>query len=274
ALFEEGEDPENCTIDKSELKNVSCTEKSVISEKKFPSIEKKKPITPTKTIKKNVIGRRPGPKSKTYMTQFKGEKITFIEQKENNDTNQEQVDSSNIIASSEDLKTKLLDTKNSDVVDSNEAKAKEIDTNEPQPNDDDLNQTNNTEHNKDDNNEDSINLTIGEDDIKLFADEEDTNIEKEDDLIENHTNEETLIKQRESCQPVTASSSRATTGLVKSRRSTTEKRSSVGDKSRSTLKEEKDISNSKPIISVSMSKDEKKEEAKQVKDKVETGNKQ
>ncbi|CAH1736741.1 unnamed protein product [Aphis gossypii] len=381
ALLEEGEDPENCTFDKSELKNVSCTEKSVISEKKSPSVEKKKPITPTKTIKKNVIGRRPGPKSKTCMTQLKGEKITSIVQKENNDTNQEQVDSSNIIASSEDSKTKLLDTINSDVVDSNEAEAKEIDTDESQPNeahvnavsltqkqtiiaidsdststqehtkefedtdtgvkektsiikndiekpktinnqqsetnededdiqdeeldheideeldhevneeldheideetndnDDVLNQTNNTEKstqepNKDDNNEDSINLTIGEDDIKLFADEEDTNIEKEDDLIENHTNEETLIKQRESRHPVTASSSRATTGLVKSRRSTTEKRSSVGDKPRSTHKEEKDISNSKPIISVSMPKDEKKEEEKQVKDKVETGNKQ
>ncbi|XP_050058861.1 scaffold attachment factor B1-like isoform X3 [Aphis gossypii] len=392
ALLEEGEDPENCTFDKSELKNVSCTEKSVISEKKSPSVEKKKPITPTKTIKKNVIGRRPGPKSKTCMTQLKSEKITSIVQKENNDTNQEQVDSSNIIASSEDSKTKLLDTINSDVVDSNEAEAKEIDTDESQPNeahvnavsltqkqtiiaidsdststqehtkefegeinvapidskntdtgskektsiikndiekpktinnqqsetnededdiqdeeldheideeldhevneeldheideetndnDDVLNQTNNTEKstqepNKDDNNEDSINLTIGEDDIKLFADEEDTNIEKEDDLIENHTNEETLIKQRESRHPVTASSSRATTGLVKSRRSTTEKRSSVGDKPRSTHKEEKDISNSKPIISVSMPKDEKKEEEKQVKDKVETGNKQ
>jgi len=68
------------------------------------------------------------------MTQFKDEKNTFIVQKENNDTNQEQVDSSNIIASSEDSKTKLLNTINSDVVDSNEAEAKEIDRTEPQAN--------------------------------------------------------------------------------------------------------------------------------------------
>jgi len=72
------------------------------------------------------------------MTQLKAEKNTFIAQKENNDTNQEQVDSSNVIASSEDSKT-LLDTINSDVVDSNEAEAKEIDTDEPQPNEADAN---------------------------------------------------------------------------------------------------------------------------------------
>ncbi|XP_027851006.2 scaffold attachment factor B1-like isoform X2 [Aphis gossypii] len=127
------------------------------------------------------------------------------------------------------------------------------------------------EHNKDDNNEDSINLTIGEDDIKLFADEEDTNIEKEDEVIGNQTDEKTsLIKQRESCHPVT--SSRLSTGLVKSRRNATEKRSSIGDKLRSTHKEDKDISNAKPIINTL--KDEKKEGEKQIKDKVETGNKQ
>ncbi|KAL4090456.1 hypothetical protein QTP88_025288 [Uroleucon formosanum] len=380
ALLEEGEDPENCIFDKFEFKNVN-SEKSLISEKKSPSVEKKKPVTPTKTIKKNVIGRRPGPKSKTCMTQLKVEKITSsISLKENDDVNQEQVDSSNVIASSEDSKTILLDTINSDVIDSNEAEAKEIDADESQLNEagvinaisshenqtviaidsdststhentkefegadaevkensskinndieeqkyknnvtgvkevvpeanededdiqdeeldheideeldhevaeeknypiDNFNQTNNTEkstqeHNKDDNNEDSINLTIGEDDIKLFADEEDTNIEKEDEVTENHTKEETLIKQRESHHPVTASSSRATTGLVKSRRSATEKRSSVGDKPRSTHKEDKDISIAKPIISVSVPKDEKKEEDKQVKDKVEAGNKQ
>ncbi|XP_016664093.1 scaffold attachment factor B2 isoform X2 [Acyrthosiphon pisum] len=415
ALLEEGEDPENCVFDKLEFKNV-ITEKSLMSEKKSPSVEKKKPVTPTKTIKKNVIGRRPGPKSKTCVTQLKVEKITSsISQKENDDVNQEQVDSSNVIASSEDSKTILSDTINSDVIDSNEAEAKEIDADEAQLNEagvinaisshenqtviaidsdststhentkefegeidvaqinpkntnnfinyvkgneikqtkcldnlgtdaevtensskinndieeqkyknnvtgvkevipetnededdiqdeeldheideeldheveeeeknyrtDNFNQTNNTEkstqeHNKDDNNEDSINLTIGEDDIKLFADEEDTNIEKEDEVTENHTKEETLIKQRESRHPVTASSSRATTGLVKSRRSATEKRSSVGDKPRSTHKEDKDISIAKPIISVSVPKDEKKEEDKQVKDKVEAGNKQ
>jgi len=83
-----------------------------------------------------------------------------------------------------------------------------------------------------------------------------------------------LIKQRESRHPVTASSSRATTGLVKSRRSATEKRSSVGDKPRSTHKEDKDIGIAKPIISVSVPKDEKKEEDKQVKDKAEASNKQ
>jgi len=129
------------------------------------------------------------------------------------------------------------------------------------------------EHNKDDNNEDSINLTIGEDDIKLFADEEDTNIEKEDEVIGNQTKEETSsIKQHESCHPVT--NSRSSTGLVKSRRSATEKRSSVGDKLRSIHKEDKDISITKPIINVSVPKDEKKEVEKQVKDKVEAGNKQ
>jgi len=93
-------------------------------------------------------------------------------------------------------------------------------------------------------------------------------------VTENHTKEETLIKQRESRHPVTASSSRATTGLVKSRRSATEKRSSVGDKPRSTRKEDKDISNAKPITNVSVPKDEKKEAEKQVKNKVEAGNKQ
>ncbi|VVC31630.1 SAP domain,RNA recognition motif domain [Cinara cedri] len=132
------------------------------------------------------------------------------------------------------------------------------------------------ENSKDDNNEDSINLTIGEDDIKLFADEEDTNIEKEDEVIENRTKEEmSLSKQRESRHPVTASNGRATTASVKSRRSATEKRSSVGDKPRSSHKEDKDNSNAKPIISVSTPKDEKKEEEKQlIKDKVEAGNKQ
>lgn len=94
-------------------------------------------------------------------------------------------------------------------------------------------------------------------------------------MIENCSKEEmSLIKQRESRHPVTANSSRSATGSVKSRRSTTEKRSSVGDKPRSSHKEEKDNSNAKPIISVSVPKDEKKEEEKQIKDKVETGNKQ
>lgn len=93
-------------------------------------------------------------------------------------------------------------------------------------------------------------------------------------MIENHTKEETLsIKQHESCHPVTASS-RSTTGLVKSRRSAVEKRSSVGDKPHSTRKENKDISNAKPLIDVSVPKDEKNEVDKQFKDKVEAGNKQ
>lgn len=65
ALLEEGEDPENCIFDKFEFKNVN-SEKSLISEKKSPSVEKKKTVTPTKTIKKNVIGRRPGPKSSKF----------------------------------------------------------------------------------------------------------------------------------------------------------------------------------------------------------------
>lgn len=69
------------------------------------------------------------------MTQLKVEKITSsISLKENDDVNQEQVDSSNVIASSEDSKTILLDTINSDVIDSNEAEAKEIDADESQLN--------------------------------------------------------------------------------------------------------------------------------------------
>jgi len=69
------------------------------------------------------------------VTQLKVEKITSsISQKENEDVNEEQVDSSNVIASSEDSKTVLLDTVNSDVVDSNEAEAKEIDADEAQLN--------------------------------------------------------------------------------------------------------------------------------------------
>lgn len=94
-------------------------------------------------------------------------------------------------------------------------------------------------------------------------------------MIENCTKEDiSLSKVRESRHPVTTSSGRSTTGSVKSRRSATEKRSSVGDKPRGSHKEDKDNSNAKPIISVSVPKDEKKEEEKQVKDKVETGNKQ
>lgn len=94
-------------------------------------------------------------------------------------------------------------------------------------------------------------------------------------MIENCTKEETsLSKQRESRHPVTASSGRASTGSVKSRRSATEKRSTVAEKPRGSHKEDKDNSNAKPIISVSVPKDEKKEEDKQVKDKVEAGNKQ
>jgi len=69
------------------------------------------------------------------VTQLKVEKITSsISHKENDDVNQEQVDSSNVIASSEDSKTILLDTINSDVIDSNEAEAKEIDADEAQLN--------------------------------------------------------------------------------------------------------------------------------------------
>lgn len=97
-----------------------------------------------------------------------------------------------------------------------------------------------------------------------------------DEVIENRTEEEiSLSKPRESRHPVTANSSRATTGSIKSRRSATEKRTSVADKPRSSHKEDKDNNSSvKPIISVNMPKDEKKEEEKQVKDKVEAGIKQ
>lgn len=93
-------------------------------------------------------------------------------------------------------------------------------------------------------------------------------------MIENRTGEEiSLSKQRESRHTVTACSSRTTTGSVKSRRSATEKRSSVGEKPRSSHKDDKDNSNAKPTVSVSVPKDEKKEEEKQVKDKVEASNK-
>lgn len=94
-------------------------------------------------------------------------------------------------------------------------------------------------------------------------------------MIENHTKEEiSLSKLRESRHAATASRGNTTTGSVKSRRSATEKRSSVGDKPRSSHKEDKDNINAKPIISVGVLKDEKKEEEKQVKDKVDAGNKQ
>lgn len=92
-------------------------------------------------------------------------------------------------------------------------------------------------------------------------------------MIENHTTEEiSLSTQRESRHPVTAISSRTATGSVKSRRCVVEKRTIVGDKPRSSHKEDKDNSNTKP--SINAPKDEKKEEEKQVKDKVEAGIKQ
>ncbi|XP_050424440.1 SAFB-like transcription modulator isoform X1 [Adelges cooleyi] len=153
------------------------------------------------------------------------------------------------------------------------------------------------ETNKDDNNEDSINLTIGDDDIKLFADEEDTNIAKEDEVNENQTKEEAALspsKVRESRRPTTAISSssssnknittnnsssnsnntsRTPAASAKLRRSATDKRSSVGEKPRSSHKDDnKDNSNVKP--SASVVNDEKKEEEKQIKDKVDAGNKQ
>lgn len=85
ALLEEGENPENYIFDKVELRNINCSEKSLISDKnsKSPSVEKKlspviekkeiktvsadkKSTTPTKTTKSNVVGRRPGPKSSKF----------------------------------------------------------------------------------------------------------------------------------------------------------------------------------------------------------------
>jgi len=90
-------------------------------------------------------------------------------------------------------------------------------------------------------------------------------------VIGNQIDEETSsIKQLESCHPVT--SSRLSTRLVKSRRNATEKQSSIGNKLRSIHKEDKDISNAKPIINTL--KDEKKEAEKQINYKVEAGNKQ
>lgn len=69
------------------------------------------------------------------MPQSKVEKITsIILQKENDDVNQERLDSSNTTVSSEDSKTILLDTINSDVIDSNEAETKGIDADEGQLN--------------------------------------------------------------------------------------------------------------------------------------------
>lgn len=94
-------------------------------------------------------------------------------------------------------------------------------------------------------------------------------------MIENCSKEEiSLSKPRESRHPVPAISGRATAVSIKSRRCPPEKRTSTGEKPRCTHKEDKDNCNVKPIISVSVPKDEKKEEEKQVKDKVETGNKQ
>lgn len=57
-----------------------------------------------------------------------------ITRKKNDEVKQEQADSSNVVASSEDTKKQLLETSNSDVIDSNEAEAKEIDFNEAQLN--------------------------------------------------------------------------------------------------------------------------------------------
>lgn len=52
---------------------------------------------------------------------------TNITRKKNDEVKQEQADSSNVVASSEDTKKLLLETSTSDVIDSNEAEAKEID---------------------------------------------------------------------------------------------------------------------------------------------------
>ncbi|XP_050523947.1 scaffold attachment factor B2-like isoform X2 [Daktulosphaira vitifoliae] len=143
------------------------------------------------------------------------------------------------------------------------------------------------ETNKDDNNEDSINLTIGDDDIKLFADEEDTNIEKEDEVQENQTKEEAVSNiSRDSRRPVTCSSSsnnvvntnnvdnncsRTPTASTKNRRNTTDKRMSVGDKPRGSHKDENTIH---VKLNASVINNEKKEEDKQTKDKVDVSNKQ
>ncbi|XP_015366650.1 PREDICTED: scaffold attachment factor B2-like isoform X2 [Diuraphis noxia] len=358
----------------------SSVENKLSSEINTVSTSDTEKVTPSKTTKTNIVGKRPGPKSKTCVPQLKIEKMTS-NLLNKNEIISKQANNNDVIANSKD--SDISNTCNVDTTDAIEVESKKVDINatqlsesgikglipslknesiikidssacikennkdgitsiktdnvvvkiekectnhldeeknenivirakkdtqelreeddniqdqeldheiyeeldhevdeeETNENSDSFNQTHNTvksvhELNKDDNNEDSINLTIGEDDIKLFADEEDTNIEKEDEAIENHTIEETLsIKQRESCHPVTASS-RSTTGSVKSRRSTTEKRPSVGDKSRSTRKEDKDISNAKPLINVSVFKDEKNEVEKQFKDKVEADNKQ
>ncbi|XP_026804623.1 SAFB-like transcription modulator isoform X2 [Rhopalosiphum maidis] len=291
------------------------------------STSDKKKVTPSKLMKTNDGGRRPGPKSKTCAQQLKIEKTTSsltkkieINSKQAENYNVDKTDTIEAESKKISVVTKennedkivvsLINSSHTDniVKMENEEKNKNtivrVKEVSPEPREEEdniqdeeldheiyeeldhefdeleifeafgLNKVKSIqEHNKDDNNEDSINLTIGEDDIKLFADEEDTNIEKEDEVIGNQIKEETSsIKQHESCHPVT--SSRSSTGLVKSCRSATEKRSSVGDKLRSIHKEDKDISNTKPIINVSVPKDEKKQVEKQVKDKVEAGNKQ
>lgn len=57
--------------------------------------------------------------------------------KKTDEVKQEQADSSNVIANSEDTKKLLLETSSSDVIDSNEAEAKEIDANTIQLNESD-----------------------------------------------------------------------------------------------------------------------------------------
>lgn len=69
----------------------------------------------------------------TCIAQVIVEKLSInVLQKENDEVNLEQADSSNAVASSEDSKQLLLDTSNSDMTDSNEAEAKEIDVDEVQ----------------------------------------------------------------------------------------------------------------------------------------------
>jgi len=68
----EGQDPENYVFDKFESEK-SLTLSPSVEKKLSTGIEKKdiktlsttdkKPTTPTKTIKTNIVGRRPGPKS-------------------------------------------------------------------------------------------------------------------------------------------------------------------------------------------------------------------
>lgn len=62
----EGQDPENYIFDKFESEKLLTSQSIEKKDTKTISNTDKKPITPSKTIKTNIIGRRPGPKSSMF----------------------------------------------------------------------------------------------------------------------------------------------------------------------------------------------------------------